>query len=68
MSDELFPISLADQIGCIERELALRRRVYGRMVEQGRMTAHKAQREIELMASILDTLNRLKGSAIPEWR
>jgi hypothetical protein len=37
---------------CAERELALRRRVYPRFVEQGRMKAEFAELEIENMAEI----------------
>jgi hypothetical protein len=35
-----------------ERELKMRRRVYPRWIEQGKLTQEKADREIELMAEI----------------
>ena len=55
MSD-LFPPSLAEQIACIEREIAMRVRVYPRQISAGRMTQVKADREIALMRAVLTTL------------
>lgn len=52
----LFPTSLADQIGCVQRELRLRERVYARLVQQGRMPRHVADREFQLMSAVLSTL------------
>ena len=55
MSD-LFPPNLAEQIACIEREIAMRLRVYPRQIANGRMTQRKADREIALMRAVLATL------------
>lgn len=37
---------------CAEREVKMRKRVYPRWVEQGRMTQEKADEEIALMEAI----------------
>lgn len=50
------PIPLAAQIACVERELALRRRVYPRWVTTGKLTEGKANAEIKGMQAVLDTL------------
>lgn len=52
-------VPLARQIACIERELRMRRRVYPRWVEGGRMTADKSRQEIEDMEAVLATLRAL---------
>ena len=49
-------VSLTEQIKCVERELVMRRRVYKRRVEEGRMDQAMADREIEAMEAVLETL------------
>lgn len=49
-------ITLADQIACVKREIAMRKSVYPKWVRLGKMTEEKAAREIEVMQSVLDTL------------
>lgn len=61
MSD-LFPITVEDEIQELEREVALRRRVYPRWVFQGRITQVKADRQIAVMQS---AINRLKATPSP---
>lgn len=59
MTDNMFPdspIPLSAQIACVEREIALRRRVYPRWVEQGRMSQDKADAEIAAMTAVLSTI------------
>lgn len=46
-------ITHAQKRACLVRELAMRRRVYGRWVEAGRMTRHEADHEIAAMEAIL---------------
>jgi len=41
-----------EKLGCAERELKLRYRVYARMVDNGKMTQKHADREIALMEEI----------------
>ena len=45
-------ITAADKMECAERELRYRRRVYGRLVDRGKMTRERADRELELMEAI----------------
>jgi len=54
------PIPLAAQIACVEREIALRRRVYPRWVEQGRMSQDKANCEIAAMTAALESLSEIR--------
>jgi len=55
---ELFPefIPLQEQILEAQREVNLRRRVYPKMVEDGRVKADRAQRWIAIMEAIVTTL------------
>jgi hypothetical protein len=46
-------ITIADKLACAERELALRQNVYPRWVEQNRMSAGRAAREIAVMQAIV---------------
>lgn len=54
------PVTLADQIRCVEREIALRRHVYPRQVSIGRMKPGEADEEIRRMESVLATLRSLE--------
>ena len=45
-------ISNRDKAACAEREVKQRVRVYERLVADGRMSAEKAQYEIEVMTAI----------------
>lgn len=58
---ELFPPTLADQIACVEREIAMRYRVYPMWIEQRRMGQDKADREIRAMEAVLATLQGVKN-------
>lgn len=51
-------VSLPDQIKCVRREIGLRKRVYPRWVESGRLTQAKADAEIAAMKAVLATLER----------
>lgn len=55
-------VSLADQVACVKREVALRMRVYPRWVAAGRMTQAKAATEIACMQAVLKTLETLGAS------
>ncbi len=52
------PVQLADQIACVTREIAYRRRVYPRWVEAGRMTQAKADTQIRHMEAVLETVEK----------
>lgn len=52
------PITTLEKKHCVERELALRGRVYPRRVEAGAMTQEKADREIAVMEAIVADYTR----------
>lgn len=57
---EAAPITLDEMIACAEREVRMRKRVYPRWVEHGRMTPQAANRETRTMEAILAELEKLK--------
>jgi hypothetical protein len=59
----LFPPSIEEKIGCLERELRYRQRVYPRLVLAKKMSQQKADREIEVMAAILEDLKEKRHGA-----
>jgi hypothetical protein len=56
-------VSLARQLACAQRELALRERVYRSLVGRERMTLRQAEEEIACMWAIVQTLTRLVEEA-----
>lgn len=57
MADVFAPgakITFRDKEACARRELDFRRRVYARRIAEGKMKQADADREIEIMAAILD--------------
>lgn len=57
--------SLAEQVACVKRELALRRNVYPGWVRNGKMTQAKADHEIECMADVLATVEKAMNEIPP---
>lgn len=53
--------NLTEQITAVEREIAMRKRVYPRWIESERMTQSKADHEIECMEAVLRTLQVVKS-------
>jgi hypothetical protein len=53
-------VTWADQLACVERELKLRRRLYPRRVEVGRLSQAKADQEIRDMEAVAETLRGLE--------
>lgn len=53
MSD-IYPI--AEQIKCVTREIEIRKRVYPRFVLNGKMTQGQADKELNLMKAVYQTL------------
>lgn len=53
------PVTVAEQIAAVEREIAMRGRVYPRWVAAGKMTQAKADAEIRAMRAVLATLQGL---------
>ena len=52
-------IPIADQIRCVEREIAMRRNVYARRVAGATMRRDVADREIHAMESVLASLHEV---------
>ncbi|MGI8839901.1 MAG: hypothetical protein ACR2F8_03810 [Caulobacteraceae bacterium] len=52
--------SLAEQIDCVTREVALRENTYPNQIAAGRLTETEAARKIARMRSVLDTLVNLR--------
>lgn len=53
------PIPTSAQMACVEREIAMRRRVYPRWVADGRMTQAKADAEIAAMSAVHASLSEM---------
>lgn len=49
------------QIACVKREIAMRERVYPKWIAAGRMKAEMAEREIDTMRGVLETLEGVKS-------
>lgn len=58
------PITITDQLRCVEREIVMRQGVYARRVDNGTMKQPEADREIELMRAVRRTLRKVAG--LPE--
>ena len=61
-SPALFPPTVAEQIAELERELALRRRVYPDFIARKRLSARAADLQIARIEAAIDTLTRLAAS------
>ena len=61
---DLFPITLADEIAEVEREIDMRRVVYPRRVAAGKLAQDKADRQIEILECVLDRLRKAKGEML----
>ena len=59
---DLFPFTTAELAAEARREVRYRERVYGRMVADGRMKAHQAERQIAMMQEIAARLEQLDRS------
>lgn len=53
-------VSIEDQIKCVEREIKMRARVYPRFIASGKMTPQGAEKEIENMKAVLETLKKFE--------
>jgi hypothetical protein len=52
------PVTIFDEVECVEREVRLREQVYPRRVSQGKMTQAQATRELARMRAVLARLQR----------
>jgi hypothetical protein len=53
-------VSLADQIACVQREIAMRQHVYPRWISAHRITRAKGDAELAAMGAVLATLQALQ--------
>ena len=53
-------VTIMDMIACVERELAMRKRVYPRWVLNGKLAQSNADIEMERMTAIRDTLRKVQ--------
>lgn len=56
------PVTLDDQIACVQREIDMRVHVYANRVRAHQMTQKTADRELAHMRAVLHTLKTLKGA------
>lgn len=59
LTPELEPPTMADQIAAVRREIAMRKNVYPKWVESGRLKPAEAEREQARMQAVHDSLERL---------
>jgi hypothetical protein len=59
------PYTLAEQIKCVDREIAMRSVVYPGRVRAGKMSQAKADYELACMREVLRTLQRLAQEESP---
>lgn len=52
--------TIDEQMACVEREIKMRRRVYPRWVQDGRMTQAKADSEVRAMEAVAETLRGIQ--------
>jgi hypothetical protein len=57
-------VPIGEQIKCVERELAMRKRAYPRFIERGSMTKEKADAEQLAMGAVLQTLREIERSEL----
>lgn len=55
------PITLDAQVAEVEREIKLRQRVYPRWIDLGKISQAAADRQIEVMRAVAESLHRLAG-------
>ena len=53
-------VSLGAQIAEVHREIEQRKRVYRRLIDQGKMEADEAERRLTAMCAVLYTLEQLR--------
>jgi hypothetical protein len=59
-------VKKADLIKCVQRELAMRERVYPKWIEAKRMTREQATHEYRCMKAIARIINQLSENQIAE--
>ncbi len=60
--------TLEAMIACVRRELAMRKNVYPKWVQSGRMKAEEADHQINCMQAVHDTLSGLPADVADFYR
>jgi hypothetical protein len=63
IEDSTMTVTIADQIKCVRRELAMRQRVYTQRVGTGLMKQADADRELAAMQAVHDSLTAIAATA-----
>ncbi|HET6886605.1 MAG TPA: hypothetical protein VFH87_01655 [Candidatus Udaeobacter sp.] len=58
-------IDIYVQIDCVRRELAMRRRLYPKLIASERMNATQAEAELKAMTAVLQTLESISAPELP---
>ena len=66
--DDLLPVTLAEMVAELRRELKLRRSVYPRLVEQRRLPHSQAQRRIQVLTAAAEFLEDIEARGDRERR
>lgn len=66
MNDTINYPLLKEMIDCVAREVSLRFAVYPKRVQAGKMTKEQADREIQLMQMIKNSLKKIYDKKAPE--
>ena len=56
LTEDLSDVTMAEEIACVKRELAMRERAYPKWVASGRMKPEEAERETRRMRAVLKRL------------
>lgn len=65
MTEINYPL-LKEMIDCVSREVSLRFAVYPKRIQAGKMTKEQADREIQLMQMIKNSLKKVYEGKAPE--
>lgn len=53
------------QIECVKREIAMRRRLYPKLIARDKMNATQAEAELKTMSAVLETLEAIAAPELP---
>ena len=55
---DLLPVSREEMVSEVQREIALRRRVYPRWVDAGKLKLDRAERQIAVLEAVVEELRK----------
>ena len=56
-------MGIEEQIKCVKREYQRRKRLFPKLVEDGKMSRDRSQAEIARMQAVMETLSQLRALA-----